>query len=134
MSVIFEGVDMPKACCFIDREHSVFAHVEYCKFYNVCKQRDTIKNNYKPDDCPVKPLEQEINWDEIDKQEISKSVVLLDMFTKTYCRYQNDYERFDDLKFRCDECPFDENGDCLVKLFKNKYAPDYRDFGSMGDL
>ena len=75
-----------------------------------------------------------INWDEIDKQEITKSVLLLDVFTKTYCRYQNDYERFDDLKFRCDECPFlKENKDCSVKLFKNKYAPDYRDFGSMGD-
>jgi hypothetical protein len=75
------------------------------------------------------------NWDEVDKQEITKSVVLLDVFTKTYCRYQNDYERFDDLKFRCDECPFQkENGKCLVKLFKIKYAPDYRDFGSMGDL
>ena len=76
-----------------------------------------------------------INWDEVDKQEIAKSVVLLDLFTKTYCRFQNDYERFDDLKFRCEECPFSKkNGDCLVKAFKNKYKPDYRDFGCMGDL
>lgn len=76
-----------------------------------------------------------IDWDEVDKQEISKSVVLLDLFTKTFCRYTNDYERFDDLKFRCEECPFaKENGDCLAKVFKNKYKPDYRDFGSMGDF
>lgn len=76
-----------------------------------------------------------INWDEIDKQEIAKSVMLLDLFTKTYCRNQNDYERFDNLKFRCNECPFEKEGEtCLVKLFKNKYAPDYREFGSMGDL
>ena len=76
-----------------------------------------------------------INWDEIDKQEIAKSVVLLDLFTKTYCRYQNDYERFEDLKFRCDECSFSKSdGTCMCKEFKNKYAPDYRDFGSMGDL
>ena len=76
-----------------------------------------------------------INWNEIDKQEIAKSVVLLDLFTKTYCRYSNDYERFDDLKFRCDECPFCESdGTCICKVFKNKYAPDYRDFGCMGDL
>lgn len=74
-------------------------------------------------------------WEDVDKEEIAKSVILLDLFTKTFCRYTNDYERFDDLKFRCEECPFSkENGDCLVKLFKNKYAPDYRDFGSMGDL
>ena len=73
-------------------------------------------------------------WEDIDKEEISKAVVLLDLFTKTFCRYKNDYERFDDLKFRCDECLFqEENGDCLVKVFKNKYAPDYRDFGSMGN-
>ena len=75
-------------------------------------------------------------WDDMDKQEIAKSVVLLDLFTKTYCRYQNDYERFDDLKFRCDECPFNNksNGLCMCKEFKSRYAPDYRDFGSMGDL
>lgn len=73
-------------------------------------------------------------WEDIDKNEILKAVFLLDLFTKTYCRYINDYKRFDDLKFRCDECPFTENGDCLVKIFKNKYAPDYKDFGSMGDL
>ena len=70
-----------------------------------------------------------------DRSEIAKSVVLLDLFTKTFCRYPNDYERFDDLKFRCSECPFcKENGDCWVKIFKNKYAPDYKDFGAMGDL
>lgn len=74
-------------------------------------------------------------YEDIDKEEIAKSVVLLDLFTKTFCRYRNDYERFDDLKFRCDECPFQkENGDCTVKEFKCKYAPDYRDFGIMGDL
>ena len=75
------------------------------------------------------------NYEEIDKECISEAVCLLDLFTKTFCRYRNDYERFDDLKFRCDECTFKkENGHCLVKLFKNKYAPYYRDFGSMGDL
>lgn len=74
-------------------------------------------------------------YEDIDKEEIAKSVVLLDLFTKTFCRYRNDYERFDDLKFRCDKCPFSkENGECLVKSFKNIYAPDYRDFGSMGNL
>lgn len=76
-----------------------------------------------------------LNYEEIDKNEIQKSVHLLDLFTKTFCRYPNDYERFDDLKFRCDDCPFQKkNGNCRVKEFKNKYYPDYKDFGSMGDL
>jgi len=74
-------------------------------------------------------------WENVDKDEIAKSVILLDLFTKTFCRYINDYERFEDLKFRCEECPFQsDDGICLCKEFKNKYAPDYRDFGSMGDL
>lgn len=71
----------------------------------------------------------------ITKEEVAKSVALLDLFTKTFCRYEHDHQRLNDLRFRCEECPFQkENGDCLLKLFKNKYAPDYRDFGSMGDL
>ena len=89
------------------------------------------------------PTHEEVALEEfykrIDSEEIAKSVVLLDYFTKTYCRYRNDYTRFNDLKFRCSECPFQgdtetEKGVCLVKKFKHKYAPDYRDFGSMGDL
>lgn len=75
------------------------------------------------------------NYEEVDNAEIQKSVHLLDLFAKTFCRYQNDYERFDDLKFRCDECPFSlENGECQVKLFKIKCYPDYKDFGTMGDF
>lgn len=69
---------------------------------------------------------------EEDAQDIYKSVMLLDLFAKTFCRYKNDYERFGDLKFRCDECPFsDEEGYCAVKRFKKQYAPEYADFGSM---
>ena len=71
----------------------------------------------------------------IDKAQELNAVSILDKFAKTFCRYTDDYERFDDLMFRCNECPFrEENGDCLIKKFKSKYAPDYRDFGSMGDL
>lgn len=54
MSVIFKGVEMPAACCFVDKEQ-----IEYCKFYSICKKRDTIKTNHKPSDCPVKALDQE---------------------------------------------------------------------------
>ena len=75
------------------------------------------------------------SYEVADKNEIAKSVLLLDAFTKIFCRYSYDYARFGDLKFRCSECPFQrENGDCIVKEFKNRYAPDYKDFGSMGDL
>ena len=70
-----------------------------------------------------------------DMVDVKQSVHLLDLFTKTFCRYRNDYERFNDLTFRCDECPFQkENGDCLCKVFKSKFYPEYKDFGCMGDL
>ena len=60
-----------------------------------------------------------------------KAVELLDRFTKEFCIDAT----ADDLVFRCNECPFQkENGDCLCKLFKKQYAPDYKDFGSMGDI
>ena len=61
-----------------------------------------------------------------------KAVELLDLFTKEFCR---DKLVKDDLVFRCKECTFEtEDGKCLLKVFKNKFAPDYKDFGSMGDL
>lgn len=56
----------------------------------------------------------------------------MDQFTKVFCI---DSEVTDDLAFRCKECPFEmENGICLVKRFCRKFAPDYKDFGAMGDL
>lgn len=65
-----------------------------------------------------------------------KAVETLDRFTKEFCI---DATVKDDLEFRCKECPFEhdtenEKGLCMVKEFKNKFAPDYVDFGSMGDL
>lgn len=73
-------------------------------------------------------------WENVDKADIAKSVALLDLFMKTFCRYTNDYDRFDDLKFRCEECPFEKGDFCLCKKFRSKFAPDYKDFGCMGDL
>ena len=111
--------------------------------------REAIKEAYGSSEYTdeiIKALEQEpcedmgevsggIIWEDVDKEEIAKAVMLLDLFTKTFCRYRNDYERFEDLKFRCEKCLFRrENGGCLVKLFRTKYAPNYRDFGSMGEL
>ena len=60
-----------------------------------------------------------------------KAVEILDQFTKAFCI---DASVADDLVFRCSECPFEEQDKCKVKMFKRKFAPDYKDFGSMGDL
>ena len=41
----------------------------------------------------------------------------------------------DDLVFRCKECGFElPDGTCLIKAFKCKFEPAYRNFGCMGDL
>lgn len=61
-----------------------------------------------------------------------QAVKHLDLFTKTYCR---DKSVEDDLIFRCNQCDFQlPDGTCLVKTMARKLCPDYRDFGSMGDL
>lgn len=70
-------------------------------------------------------------WDEVDKRSIERSVLALDIFTKHFCRVVGDYERFDDLQFRCERCPFKDGDYCKVKQFQKEYAPDYQGFGSM---
>lgn len=76
-----------------------------------------------------------INWDEVDKPDIRKSIELLDLFTKIYCRYRSDYQRFGGLKFRCDECPFSKpDGKCTCEEFIHKYASDFKDFRRIGEL
>lgn len=60
-----------------------------------------------------------------------KAVEILDRFTKAFCI---DATAKDDLVFRCEECSFSDGDNCRVKMFKCKFAPDYVDFGSMGDL
>lgn len=57
------------------------------------------------------------------------AVQVLDIFTKIFCIRRYDY---DDLEFECHDCPFEnKDGTCRVKVFKNKFCPDYKDFGSM---
>jgi len=61
-----------------------------------------------------------------------QAVEHLDAFTKTYCRDESVQY---DLVFRCNECEFlMKDGTCLVKVMARKLCPDYKDFGSMGDL
>ena len=60
------------------------------------------------------------------------AVQLLDIFTKIWCI---DTRVKHSLEFMCKECPFEtEDGKCLAKTFKHKFYPEYKDFGSMGDL
>ena len=60
------------------------------------------------------------------------AVEALDCFTKIYCR---DKDVQNDLVFRCSQCLFEMNdGICLVKKMARKLCPDYKEFGSMGDL
>ena len=62
----------------------------------------------------------------------AQAVEHLDAFTKTYCR---DKSVKDDLVFRCKDCEFlTKDETCLVKVMAHKLCPDYKDFGSMGDL
>ena len=59
------------------------------------------------------------------------AVQALDLFTKTFCIKENE----DDLEFECKNCEFQlTDGTCLVKKFASKHVPEYRNFGSMGEL
>ena len=61
-----------------------------------------------------------------------QAVRTLHKFMKEFCI---DCSVKDDLAFRCEECTFNcADGTCMVKKFKNKFAPDFKDFGAMGDL
>ena len=56
----------------------------------------------------------------------------LDDFTKAFCR---DDSVKDDLVFRCKQCEFEmPDGRCFVKVVAREICPDYKNFGSMGDL
>ena len=68
-----------------------------------------------------------------DKDVKKMAVKALDVFSKIYCR---DKTEKNDLEFRCKECPFEDRltGKCSVKAFWKNNCPEYKDFGSMGDL
>lgn len=64
--------------------------------------------------------------------DIKTPVMALDTFTKTWCI---DTAVKDDLSFRCKDCEFFTNEHkCLIKIFKCNKLPQYKGFGSMGDL
>lgn len=63
--------------------------------------------------------------------DIKTPVMALDIFTKTWCI---DTTAKDDLSFRCKDCEFSSGKTCLIKIFKCNKLPQYKNFGSMGDL
>lgn len=82
----------------------------------------------------VQPEKAQLSQEGTTSDLISRQAVkYLDLFTKTYCR---DESAIDDLSFRCSDCEFElrPSGKCLVKCMARKLCPDYKDFGSMGDL
>lgn len=64
--------------------------------------------------------------------DIKTPIMALDIFTKTWCI---DTIVNGDLSFRCKDCEFlTVEDECLVKIFKCNKLPQYKEFGSMGDL
>ena len=69
------------------------------------------------------------------KNDFRKAVEALDLFMKEFCMDVDRMNAENDLFFMCNKCPFEaENKDCLVKKFKSQFCPEYKNFGSMGDL
>ena len=69
------------------------------------------------------------------KDDIKKAVECLDEFTHNFCMDTIKTVEQNDLVFRCAECTFQaKEGGCLLKKFKNKFLPEYKNFGCMGDL
>jgi hypothetical protein len=70
------------------------------------------------------------------RDDLTKAVYGLDVFTKNWCMNCKETKKQDDLVFRCGECKFStEKGHCLIKEFasehqkKHKYPLD--SFGCM---
>ena len=55
MIAIKDMKEMPKSCVTYDSESDNYTG---CPFYKICKQRETIKTNYKPTDCPLVEIDE----------------------------------------------------------------------------
>ena len=73
-------------------------------------------------------------YTEGNKDDVKEAVASLDKFAKNWCMNCKETEATNDLVFRCDECLFSKDKECLVKIFRTKYCPEYKNFGCMGDL
>ena len=81
----------------------------------------------------IQPVATNTNVGDKDGNTINRMAVeLLDRFAKIFCK---DDTVTDDLVFHCKQCAFEmPDGTCLVKVMAARLCPDYKDFGSMGDL
>ena len=52
MAVIITNMEMQSACCY-----NTDKNFEYCKLYDCCKHRETIKVGVKPSSCPLKSVD-----------------------------------------------------------------------------
>ena len=73
-------------------------------------------------------------YTEGNKDDVKEAVASLDKFTKNWCMNCKETEEKNDLVFRCGACFFKQDRWCLIKEFKVKYCPEYKNFGCMGDL
>ena len=55
MVAIKDMEEMPKSCVTYNSENDNYTG---CPFYKICEQRETIKTNYKPTDCPLVEIEE----------------------------------------------------------------------------
>ena len=58
MSVIFKGIDEPKACYTVEG-NAINPAIMHCKFYDMCNKR-VKKAEYRPSDCPVQRVTKDI--------------------------------------------------------------------------
>lgn len=77
-----------------------------------------------------------MNYIEENRDDLTKAVYGLDVFTKNWCMNCKETKKQDDLVFRCAKCEFrTEKGHCLIKEFafghqkKHKYP--LENFGCM---
>ena len=58
------------------------------------------------------------------KDDINSAIEGLGQFCHSFCMNCVETEKTNDLVFRCEECPFEEQntGVCYVKVFLNKYG------------
>ena len=129
------GIDTPEGSYTYHYENKYFDLFD-CEILDYGKHWDghTEKDVTRLLSLPKAQLSQEGTTKDATSDAISRQAVkYLDLFTKTYCR---DESATDDLVFRCSDCEFElrPSGKCLVKCMARKLCPDYKDFGSMGDL
>ena len=66
------GIDMemPSCCVSYTEENDNYVG---CPLYRICKQRETIKTNYKPSDCPLIEIEQ--SEDCVSREQAKKKII-----------------------------------------------------------